>query len=85
MARAHGMEPVVTSTYRSLAHQRRLYRARLAGRHPLPVAPPGRSAHNYGLAFDMVVKGDVAGLGRLWESYGGVWGGQRDPVHFGVW
>lgn len=21
-------------------------------------------------------------LGRLWESWGGLWGGESDPIHF---
>ena len=84
IARRYRLQPRVTSSYRSIATQRRLYRAYLEGRHPLPVAPPGRSAHNYGLAVDFVSR-DNAGLGHLWRSWGGVWGGDSDPVHYGVW
>lgn len=76
----------ITSLRRSIAEQSRLYRRYLAGQHPLPVAPPGCSQHNYGLAFDMVVENtsDLQFLAAVWKSWGGYWGGNRDPVHFGV-
>jgi len=75
--------PRFTSGYRSFQEQERLYRRWLDGRHPLPVAPPGRSLHNYGLAVDLVSQ-DNARLGALWISWGGRWGGSGDPVHFSV-
>lgn len=81
-ARWAGLNPQVTSTYRSLKEQARLYREYQAGRHPLPVAPPGRSLHNYGLAVDLVAD-DLPRLGRLWMQVGGSWSAS-DPVHFGV-
>jgi LAS superfamily LD-carboxypeptidase LdcB len=71
----------VTSGYRSLSEQRRLYALYTSGRHRYPVAPPGKSYHNYGLAVDVVTRNNHA-LGRWWESIGGTWGGARDPVHF---
>lgn len=82
-AEINGLRPRVTSTYRSIAHQQRLYDRYLRGEHPLPVAPPGRSLHNYGLALDLVSE-NLAGLGEVWQSVGGHWGGGRDPVHFGA-
>lgn len=51
-ARANGLTPYVTSTYRSLGEQRKLYRTYLAGRASFPANPPGQSGHNYGLAWD---------------------------------
>lgn len=48
-----GFEPTVTSGLRTYGEQTRLYMAYLAGRSRLPAAPPGRSAHNYGLAIDV--------------------------------
>lgn len=83
VAQYNGLEPRITSTFRSVAEQRRLYRAYLAGRHPLPVAPPGRSMHNYGLAIDLVAR-NLERLGAWWRSIGGIWGGPSDPVHFSV-
>jgi len=80
---------VVTSARRSIAKQARLYEAYTRGESKIPAAPPGRSLHQLGLAFDMARIGiDPLGdpllnyLGRVWTSWGGRWGGERDPVHF---
>lgn len=73
----------VTSVYRSLTEQAELYRNR--ERNPYPVAPPGRSKHNYGLAWDMTgPREDLEQAGRIWQSWGGTWGGETDPIHFEV-
>lgn len=74
----------ITSVWRSPALQARLYRRFLAGLHPYPVAPPGRSKHEQGLAWDMTAPaGELRRLGLLWERMGGRWGGRfRDPIHF---
>ena len=84
IAGAAGLQPRITSTRRSNAEQKRLYDRYLAGLSGLPAAPPGQSAHEYGYAMDMVVTPyeALADLGRIWQEAGGVWGGQRDPVHF---
>jgi D-alanyl-D-alanine carboxypeptidase len=78
------INPVVTSAYRTHAQQAKLYAARASSRYP--VAVPGTSAHEYGLAFDLNVTPDgtnLADLGAVWQSWGGVWGGTfGDPVHF---
>ncbi len=74
---------VVTSVRRSAAFQRHLYARYLAGANPFPVAPPGFSAHEYGLAFDVVGPlAELRRLGALWRSWGGRWGGGVDPIHF---
>lgn len=78
-----GLRPRVTSVYRSVAEQSRLYDRYRLGQTPYPAAPPGCSEHNYGLAVDMVVTRPDA-LGRAWQAVGGSWGGERDPVHFGI-
>ena len=83
VAQYNRLRPILTSGFRSLDHQKRLYAAYKRGANPYPVAPPGRSMHNYGLAIDMVSSNNAA-LGAYWESLGGRWGGKRDPVHFGV-
>jgi LAS superfamily LD-carboxypeptidase LdcB len=73
----------VTSVYRSFTEQLALYRNR--ARNPYPVAPPGSSKHNYGLAWDMVgPRQQLENAGRVWQSWGGTWGGQADPIHFEV-
>lgn len=80
---------VVTSAYRSPQHQTKLYRAYMRGESAIPAAPPGTSLHQRRLAFDMARIGKdplddplLNYLGALWTSYGGRWGGARDPVHF---
>ena len=79
-----GLLPKVTSTRRSHQAQVRLYRRWQSGLSPLPAAPPGTSAHEFGYAFDLVVSPweALADVGYTWESWGGVWGGEKDPVHF---
>jgi hypothetical protein len=78
------LEPRITSARRSIQEQRNLYARFLRGANPFPVAPPGTSAHETGEAFDMVVTPVeyLPALGELWQSWGGQWGGNRDPVHF---
>ena len=79
----------VTSAYRSWASQDRLYKAWQQGESTIPAAPPGRSLHQWGLAFDLARLGRnpledqfLVALGGLWQRIGGKWGGIRDPVHF---
>lgn len=67
-----GFDPTVTSGVRSLGEQERLYRDYQNGRSRLPAAPPGRSAHNYGLAIDVWAgNGQQAAMMRVLESFGG--------------
>ena len=80
----------VTSVRRSQQEQARLYQAYVEGRSSLPAAPPGRSAHQRGLAFDMARPGVeplqdplLFELGRIWLEAGGFWFA-KDPVHFEV-
>jgi len=71
----------VTSVFRSYTEQGQLYANR--HRNNYPVAPPGRSYHNYGRAFDVVAPPNVLrAAGRLWVRWGGTWGGRKDPIHF---
>jgi len=78
----------VTSTVRSYQEQAQLYAEYQAGRSQLPAAPPGRSMHQLGRAFDLARVGVppydddlLAGLGALWLQLGGFWS-PSDPVHF---
>lgn len=91
MGQQHDGRLVVTSARRSFAKQTKLYYRWKRGLSKIPAAPPGRSLHQSGLAFDMArigiePLGDplLAWLGAWWEYYGGRWGGERDPVHFQV-
>ena len=79
--RRAGLEPRVTSVFRSPQQQQVLYERYLRGESKLPAAPPGRSKHQYGLAFDLVCS-DFAAAGQFWQAMGGRWGAERDPVHF---
>lgn len=74
----------VTSAYRSPSAQARLYRRYLAGASQYPVAPPGRSKHEYGRAIDIVASpGLLRAAGLAWEGIGGRWGGRfNDDIHF---
>lgn len=80
---AQGYAPRVTSTYRSYETQRRLYAAYTAGRSKYPAAPPGRSYHQYGRAFDLVTQPmeRLHQLGAIWKQMGGRWWAS-DPIHF---
>jgi hypothetical protein len=75
-----GVEVPITSGYRSIEHQRRLWDRRHT--NPYPVAPPGRSRHQSGLAVDvpsafvprLLTVASAAGLCRPLPV--------SDPVHF---
>lgn len=73
----------ITSVRRSRAQQLALYRNWQAGRSSFPAAPPGRSKHEFGLAFDMVTEPFSAlhTLGAWWQQRGGEWS-RTDPIHF---
>lgn len=73
----------VSSTWRSGAQQRRLYRRSLNGTRPFPAAPPGKSLHEAGFAVDLVAHpAELARLGAIWRKAGGIYGGSADPIHF---
>lgn len=67
--RETGRPLVLTSAKRSSRKQEQLYRAYRAGRSRLPAAPPGRSAHEYGLALDFTVGRPYPNDQNLWERY----------------
>jgi hypothetical protein len=83
VARNMGFDARVTSGYRSHAAQTKLYNRYLQGLQPYPVAPPGTSDHEKGLALD-VVSTDTAKLVSLLTSAGLWWQGPADPVHFSL-
>jgi hypothetical protein len=64
---------VVTHGYRTIEEQAELYRRYKAG-GPL-AAPPGKSAHNYGLAIDVVFDSDPSrpGLQVDWNTRAAGW------------
>ena len=63
----------VTHGFRSLDEQRDLYRKFLAGGPR--AAPPGKSAHNFGLAVDVVPDADpdTSGLQPEWDTTSPAW------------
>lgn len=87
----HSSDPKlqITSVRRTWSEQYALYQKFLRGQSKLPAAPPGRSLHQYGLAWDMARDGDpfqdvmLAQLGEIWNQIGGTWHAS-DPVHFEV-
>lgn len=74
---ARGIPLQITSAYRTIAQQQILYN----GRHsnPNPVAPPGQSLHQSGLALDIE---DFSGWRPYLEAQGWQWMGEGDPPHF---
>lgn len=86
----------ITSGFRSLSEQQILYDKYRAG--GARAAPPGRSAHNFGFAIDVVLDGDPVkpGLQPDWNpNPGDGWYWLRDAItphprlrhgsHFGDW
>jgi len=80
----------ITSTYRSYTAQARLFRIRqrvLSGElpvseQPFPVAPPGRSVHQFRRAWDMVASpSHLRAAGNYWNQIGGRWR-PSDNIHF---
>lgn len=80
---AYGYRPRITSVFRSRQQQAILYSRYLRGLSGgLPAAPPGRSLHEQGRAFDLVVTSSgAAQAGAFWKALGGRWY-PSDPVHF---
>lgn len=72
-----------TSGYRSTEKQAALYLAWRAGRSRFPANPPGRSAHEHGLAVDIVSNAPDQVLRFAGEVAGLAWLGPSDRVHFG--
>jgi len=72
---AAGLDLIVTATSRTLAEQAALYaQGRTAPGPRVTNAPPGTSAHNYGLAIDIVPmvngKPDWNGHDSIWQQIG---------------
>ncbi len=64
LAAAEGKNITIVSGYRSVERQKQMYATYVAaGRTGAPVAPPGQSKHNYGLAADLHYEGKLKGSG----------------------
>jgi len=83
VARSLGFQARVTSGYRSAQKQAWLYNRWLQGLQAYPVAPPGTSDHEKGLAID-AVSTDTEKLVALLTSAGLSWAGPDDSVHFSL-
>jgi len=91
IARAYGLEPRVTSSYRSWANQLGLYskhlRCRVSGRFPSPpdclwpANRPGDSSHQYGLSWDSVVPAAQMPLWAAIRQYVGFTVPSNDSIH----
>ena len=89
LARRYGPY-VITSACRTQVEQTRLYKLYLEGKNEFPVAPPGHSAHQKGLAID-IARRDVDPyrdlflhvLGASWASADpSLRWSASDPIHF---
>lgn len=87
-AKAAGLSVSVTSGFRSVAQQRRLYDAYKNGRSRYPAARPGHSGHNSGQSIDIstrrMTQAQRNQLGALGRQNGLPYAGAKDPVHFGA-
>lgn len=83
VAASQGFEVRITSGYRSYATQAKLYRDYISGVSLYPANPPGKSAHEKGLALDVLSTNTNALVGLL-TSVGLVWAGPDDPIHFQI-
>lgn len=82
--RSRGINAVVTSTFRTRSEQRFLFDQFQRGLTSFPVAPPGTSRHEFGLAVDMVAipPSGLSTLVDVMRSVGFRWAGPSDSVHF---
>jgi len=81
IARWYGLDPVVTSVFRSWAEQYQLYLRFKAGKSAWPANFPGDSAHQYGLAFDSWVEPDHQALWAAIRRYVGWYVPPGDVIH----
>lgn len=86
----YGIQPQITSIFRSAAQQKALVDAYKKGTPGIYTPlPPGKSLHGNttwwgapaSLAMDMVVNNTTTSS-YLAKYYGITWGGARDPVHY---
>lgn len=83
-ARLRGFQAVITSTFRTRSEQQFLFDQFQRGLTSFPVAPPGTSRHEFGLAVDLVVipPNRLPELVEIMRSVGFRWAGPTDSVHF---
>jgi len=81
IAEAYGVQPVVTSVFRSWEEQARLRARYEAGKAKFPANRPGDSAHNYGLAWDSWVPPEQQDLWDAIRRYVGFEVLPNDRIH----
>jgi len=81
IARYYGIDPTVTSTYRSWEDQTKLRAKWERGESRYPANRPGDSAHNYGWAWDSVVPADQQALWDQIREYVGFRVPPNDRIH----
>jgi len=81
IARYYGIDPTITSTYRSWSDQTRLRAAYERGESRFPANRPGDSAHNYGWAWDSVVPAHQQDLWDQIRRYVGFEVLPNDRIH----
>jgi len=83
-AAGRGFEAVITSTFRTRSEQEQLFDQFQLGNRIFPVARPGTSRHEFGLAVDMVAlpASRLPELVNIMRSVGFRWAGPSDTVHF---
>lgn len=79
-----GLSPIIISTRRTFAEQTILYRSWLDGTHPFPVAVPGTSRHEQGLAVDLKpsVPGCRGTTNEVMSRFSYRWAGPQDANHY---
>jgi len=81
LARYYGLNPTITSTYRSWEQQTKLRAAYERGESRYPANRPGDSAHNYGWAWDSVVQPHEQALWDQIREYVGFRVPPNDRIH----
>jgi len=81
IARYYGIDPTVTSVYRSWEQQTKLRQRWEQGLSAFPANLPGDSAHNYGWAFDAVVPAHQQSLWDQIRAYVGFEVLPNDIIH----
>jgi len=82
--KARGIRIIITSTFRSIREQTLLFQNAQRGLSKFPVARPGFSTHQLGIAVDLVPEDpdDLPTVVEVMRAVGFRWAGERDRVHF---
>lgn len=84
LAREYGIQPYITSVFRTWTEQQQLRRRWEAGKSKWPANRPGDSAHNWGFAFDSWVPDAQLPLWTAIREYVGWEVPRNDIIHAGL-